>query len=162
MSRLYALGVGFWLASTQVAWFLALQTLATSAALTFALVTAAWLAGSLLGVWLPRAFALPAMAATAAAPYLSLGLLKLYPYDLIWLPAHALLVASAGLYAGLFFSEQRGSPAGLFLWENNGFVLGLAVGTLAAFAGSAWWLPAALGAPLLLLRLGGARRAARG
>ncbi|MEW6279491.1 MAG: hypothetical protein AB1758_12755 [Candidatus Eremiobacterota bacterium] len=153
-ARLYAVAVGIYLACLQVAFFLSLQTLACSTALTFALVTAAWLVGSGAGVWLPARLHRVCLLVSVAAPWTSQVLLESFPYRLEWLPVHAALISASSVYAGVFFQALRSrfrTPGQLFFWENNGFVLGLALATLAAMQWGVDFVRSAPAAGLLLL-----------
>lgn len=153
--RLYALSVGFWLAGLQVTLFLALQARCTATMPSFLAVTAGWLVGSLAGLWLARPRL--GLALGILAPLALRAWLESAPYRPELLPAYTLLVALSALYAGQFFRAERHAfrrPAQLFFWENNGFLLGLAVASLACLrwgdrVGALWPL---FGVALVVLR----------
>lgn len=143
---IYALLVGFWLAGQQVTMFLALQTHCTATVPAFMAATAGWLAGSLVGVWLPPRLARLGLVSGVAGPLLLRAWLAQSPFQPGLLPAFTLVIAVSALYAGQFFRTEQGSfasPGRLFFWENNGFLLGLAAASVAClFYGSrvgGWW-----------------------
>ncbi len=134
MAAVYAFLVGFWLAGLQVGLYMALQVRCTAALPSFLAVTSGWLAGSLVGLWLPRRAAPLALGLAIVAPYLLLGWLERDKFRPDLLPAFTLLVALTGLYAGSFFRSELpafASPGRLFFWENNGFLFGLGAASLA-------------------------------
>lgn len=156
MPELFALLVGIWLAGLQVGMFLALQTWCTATLPSFLAVTAGWLAGSLVGLWLPRRLAWLGIGLGIVAPLVLQAALRACPFQPGLLPVFTLLVVAAGLYSGQFFRSEQGAfarPARLFFWENNGFVLGLGgAGIACLFLGTrvAHWWPLG-GIPILLL-----------
>jgi len=142
----YALTMGLVFAFLQTGYFFQLQLRLTSAYPSFLTITLAWLAGSAAGVWLGARASQAAqggrpvlaeaawLAASLIAYYLVLVLLRAAPYRTSMLPLLALLIAVSGVQAGRFFGANSplfASAGRLFLWENNGFVLGW----IAAFAG---------------------------
>jgi hypothetical protein len=133
-SAAFVFDVGVWLAVLQVALFLSLELLLSSAFLTYVTVVFAWLIGAAAGVWLPRGrWTLVLLAASGAAPYLSLWLLRLAPFNTGLILVHGLLVAITALYAGQLYQQERSSfrqIGTLFFWENNGFIVGLIAAVL--------------------------------
>lgn len=139
----------------QFGWLLALQRGISAAALTYALVLAAWLLGSLVGLWLTgpvRRLVLVGLAAHLGghawllardfAPTATLLLL---------LPAVAL---SALLGGGFFarFLPTTDRPGPLFAAENDGFLLGMLLAVVGyAFLGRWFSLLAPLATAALLL-----------
>ncbi|MBX3232597.1 MAG: hypothetical protein KIT84_16600 [Labilithrix sp.] len=137
MSDLASTMTGVYFASLQVGTLLAVQSVGSAAWPTYAGLTAAWLAGTLVGLWLP----LPRRAAIAAgllAFEAMIALTRLWPWSRALVPVAALSIAIGGLWAGGFFTSaaRRGKDRSVFFDENNGFLLGLVVTTVAfAFAG---------------------------
>ncbi|MEZ4670078.1 MAG: hypothetical protein R3E39_19410 [Anaerolineae bacterium] len=133
--RIYPLLVGVFLGTLQTGLFLQLMFTYSSGFSTYLMMTLCWLVGSALGVsyaarWGVRTgiFLLAAMAA-----YLTcVGLLHLRPFDTRLWPVYAILIVTAGVYPGVFFARlsQTNRVASIFLWENNGFIVGLVAGTV--------------------------------
>ena len=134
-TRFYPLLVGLLLGSLQTGLFLQLMFTFSSGFSTYLMMTLCWLVGSAVGVsyaarWRIRTayFLLIAMLA-----YLCCGLLLHFrPFDTrLWI-IYAGLIVVAGVYPGVFFARMSHTyrVASLFLWENNGFILGLVVGTI--------------------------------
>lgn len=156
MAPLFALLVGFWLAGLQVSMFLLLQAYCTATIPSFLAVTAGWLVGSLVGLWLPPRLAWLGICLGGIAPCGLQAALRSFPFQPGLLPLFAGLVVCAGLYSGQFFRSEQAAfsrPARLFFWENNGFVLGLGGAGLASlFLGTRignWWSLG--GIPILVL-----------
>jgi hypothetical protein len=127
--------VGLLLGLLQTGLFLQLAFTLSSSIGTFLLVTLCWLLGSALGVLyaakLLRAtgiFLWLALAAYAACVFM----LNLAPFDTRLWPFYGLLIVVSGLYPGVFFARMASvyQARVLFLRENNGFILGLVLGTL--------------------------------
>lgn len=133
--RVYPLLVGVLLGALQTGLFLQLMFTFSSGFSTYLMMTLCWLVGSALGVsyaarWFVRTsyFLLMTMLA-----YMACGLLlHLRPFDTqLWL-IYAVLIVLAGVYPGVFFARMSRTyrVASVFLWENNGFILGLVAGTI--------------------------------
>lgn len=148
-SLIYPLVVGILLGLLQTGLFFQLTFTLSSTFGTFLLVTVCWLLGSALGVSITTNWRLPIgafLAATLLAYAACTLLLAIAPFNTTLWPLYAGLIALSGLYPGVFFARM--SPlyraGALFLWENNGFIIGLVCGTLAfMLAGRAalWILP---------------------
>jgi hypothetical protein len=118
---------------------------------TYLLVTLCWLAGSAVGVLyvarLPVKTALFLVLALAAYSVCS-AMLLLAPFDTTLVPLYVVLVTIAGIYPGVFFARAASVyKAGvLFFRENNGFILGLVLGTFLfmLLGRAALWLPPVL------------------
>ena len=148
--------LGLHLGLLQFGHLLALQRGISAAALTYALVLGAWLAGSLLGLWLDR----------HERPLIVIGLLThlaahawLLTHDFIGFGALAFLlpaVAAGALVGGGFFARvlpTRPRTGDILAAENDGFLAGMLVAVLGfAFAGR-WFslLAPAASAALLLM-----------
>jgi len=138
--RRYPFLIGCLFGTLQTGYFLQLSFAFSSAAVTLFGITLCWLVGSGLGLWLAgqsgkRLTFWWRYGALSIGSYLGCGaLLASYPLQGAWLPVYAILVVASGTYAGWFFSAAGASWAGridrLFFWENNGFVLGLALATV--------------------------------
>jgi hypothetical protein len=141
---------GVLLGLEQIGLFFLLQGRVSSSILTYLAVTLAWLAGTAVGLLLPRPERIGAWrAAGLAAYYLVAALAALAPYDLRLLPLYGLLTAVTGAYAGLFFRHRyaaAGDARRLFFVENNGFILGMIGATLGIML---FGLRAAVAAPML-------------
>ena len=131
----YAFVGGLFLAVLQFSFFLLLEWQLSSAWITYASVTIAWMAGFFLGLFLKpgkRGKDEILLALCLGAYYCLWTSLRLMPFDFRPLPVYAACVLCAGLYAGWFFRSsfpRMENARELLLHENNGFVFGL----LAAF-----------------------------
>src|SRR5437773_2180125 len=110
-TRSYFVASGFLFAFLQTGLFFQLQFRLTSAYPSFLAVTLAWLVGSGAGLWLGRkengGGRTAWLAASLAAYYLVLILLRQFPYRIGWLPVYGLLIAVSGAQAGHFFAVNR-------------------------------------------------------
>ena len=133
-NALYMFAVGGWLAVLQVVLFLSLVLLLSSAFLTFVTVTFSWLLGAAAGVWIPRGrWSRALLGASCLAPYVSMALLELAPFQTGLTAIHGLLAGVTALFGGQIYQQERESfrrIGALFFWENNGFVLGLILGVI--------------------------------
>jgi hypothetical protein len=158
----YATTMGALFAALQSGCFFELQFRMTAAYPSYLAVTVGWLVGSVAGLRVGRrqdgrgrsAW----LAASLAAYYLLLLALRALAYRVEWLPLLGLAIVIMGMQAGHFFAANRTllpTASRLFLWENNGFV----IGWIGAFAGQValgeklhWYLPLLLGCGAHLLR----------
>ncbi len=133
--------MGIYLGLLQTGYFFHLEVWLTATYPGFLTVLSAWMAGTVSGLHFSKARVLkPSMMvvllfASLTAYYLSFLLLKLYPYQSGFLPLHGALIFVSGVQGGVFFQTYRNlfpSSSSLFLWENNGFILGW-VGGFAGF-----------------------------
>lgn len=163
----YAVGMGLLFAFLQVGYFWELQFRLTAAYPSFLTVTLSWLVGGIVGLWTGQRsrsrHGAGWMIASLCAFGLVAWLLRKFPYQSGWLPVHGALIAVSGAQAGHFFAVNRGllgSAGRLFLWENNGFVLGWLVGYVGYVKlGSSFPLaaPMVTGLLVLLLKVAGPR-----
>lgn len=149
---------GAWLASLQLGYWLLLEIHVTASYLIYFTMVACWLAGTLIGLRRPAreergwliaaqlAFLGVALALSVSAHLAVAGL--------------ALAGAMAGgIAAGQFFLAQRGRfehCAGLFAWENTGFLVGWIIGIvgwLLAGQRALLGLPLGWSAGMLMLRM---------
>ncbi|MCZ7544333.1 MAG: hypothetical protein M5R40_12735 [Anaerolineae bacterium] len=156
----YPLSVGLLLGLLQTGLFLQLTFLLSSAFGTYLLITLCWLLGSGIGAGFAarsrrntRIFLLLALLAYAACALL----LTASPFNTRLWPLYGALVLAAGVYPGVFFACMASvyKVRTLFLMENNGFILGLALGAVASMVagrGALWALPLALAALIALAR----------
>lgn len=127
-AKLVASVTGLHFAALQVGAFLAVQSVSSSAWSTYAALTAAWLAGTLFGLWStlpPRPTILVGVVAFEGL----VGVTRAAPWS-PWMFAFGVgAVAAGGLWAGGFFARaaRRRATDGVFFHENNGFLLGLVV-----------------------------------
>ncbi|MCA9693779.1 MAG: hypothetical protein KC636_29600, partial [Myxococcales bacterium] len=154
-----AAATGLHLASLQLGYLLTIQMHLSSGYLSYALVTALWMLGCLIGLWvaLPATLAVIAGLASYLVTLVACNLAPFHP-SLLWLAIPAVIVS--GLWAGRFFcvalarDDGEGASARAFAGENTGFVAGL-VGVFLGYAllGRALllWAPLVTGASVLAL-----------
>lgn len=129
-SSLIAALTGFHFAGLQVGSFLALESVSSSAWTTYAALTASWLVGSLVGLWLElpprRTLAIGVVAFEALVLITRLG-----PWSRGLLVMGIIAAGLGGLWAGGFFvrAARVRAAAAVFLHENNGFAAGLVAAT---------------------------------
>src|SRR5713226_1830580 len=146
--------IGALFGSMQTGYFFQLSFAFSSSAITLFSVTLAWIAGVVCGLWIVRRVSLRRwqIGGLSVSSYLVCSaLLAIFPLHDRLLPVYLLAVVVSGSYAGWFFATSADQFSGqtqkLFLWENNGFIVGLAVTTIAyIFAGrpTLWLLPIVL------------------
>ncbi len=133
--RLYPALVGLLLGLLQTGLFFQLTFTLSSTIGTFLLVTLCWLLGSALGVLFlgksrisMTAFLILALAAYAVCVLM----LNAAPFNTRWWLIYALLIIVTGFYPGVFFARMSTVYRArvLFLRENNGFIVGLILGSL--------------------------------
>jgi hypothetical protein len=157
---IYPLLVGLLLGLLQTGLFFQLTFTLSSGFGTYLLVTLCWLIGGALGVYsmarlkiATGVFLLLALVAFGVCG----ALLELMPFNTTIWPVYGLLVGLAGLYPGVFFARMAPLYLArtLFLWENNGFILGLVIGTLLFMVAGrlALWLAPLLVAVVLTLKV---------
>jgi choline-glycine betaine transporter len=140
---LFASLTGLHLAIMQFCYFFVLLINVTSTYITYMTVVIAWMAGTLLGLWL-RINAGLALLAGVVGFYAVYLLVINDPLSPTVLPISAIGVAVTGLWAGRFFVVMLplfGRSDRLFFHENNGFMLGI-IGVFIGFT--------LLGKPFLL------------
>lgn len=145
----YPTVVGLLLGIFQTGLFFQLSFALSSSFRTFLMVTVCWLVGSAIGLALaPRTqFALNGFILVAIGMYFAcVLLLNAAPFKTTLWPVYALLIGVTGLYPGVFFARLGAYyPArALFFRENNGFILGMVVGTIAFLLlgrGALWVMP---------------------
>jgi len=132
---IYPIVVGLLLGTLQTGLYFQLTFTLSSGFGTYLMVTLCWLLGSMIGVlWLARQrISTLAVLLLAACAYVFCSLLLLFmPFNTTLVPLYAGLIALVGLYPGVFFARTspRYPVSVLFFRENNGFIVGLALGTL--------------------------------
>lgn len=155
----YPMLVGLLLGTLQTGLFFQLSFTLSSSYGTFLMITVCWLIGSALGVSLEQKlpFPLRGLIAVALLAYFTCGALVLAaPFDTRLWPLYAALIVLTGLYPGVFFARmgQIYAARALFFQENNGFIVGLAGGTLAFLLlgrGVLWIVPTVIAAILMAL-----------
>lgn len=149
--------VGILLGLLQTGLFFQLTFTLSSSFRTFLMITVSWLLGSVLGVRLAKrtklhlnGYALLGL----LAYFVCVGLLGLSPFNTQLWPVYAGLILLTGLYPGVFFVRlsQYYTARQLFLSENNGFIIGLAGGTVLflLWGRSALWVLPVLVAVLVM------------
>lgn len=131
----YPLLVGVLLGLLQTGLFFQMTFTLSSSFGTFLLVTLCWLLGSALGVTQQTrlGYATGLFLILALLAYSICGaLLLILPFDTTLWPLYGGLVLLMGLYPGVFFARMSAYyPARTLLTrENNGFIIGLVMGTL--------------------------------
>jgi hypothetical protein len=115
---------------------------------TYLMVTLCWLAGSVVGVLVAARLPVKTgffLVMALAAYGITSAMLLILPFNTTLVPVYAVLVTAAGVYPGVFFARAASvyTAGVLFFRENNGFILGLALGTLLfmVLGRTALWLP---------------------
>lgn len=153
----YPVLVGMLLGLMQTGLFLQLSFTLSSSFGTFLMVTLAWLIGSAIGAYAlshksPKLFLVVSLAGYGGVNLL----LMLLPFRTGWWLLYALAVVLIGLYPGVFFGRMgRYYPARqLFFRENNGFIIGIVIGTLLFMLygrNVLWGIPMVLATLLLVI-----------
>lgn len=158
----YPVLVGTLLGMLQTGLFFQLAFTLSSSFRTYLMVTICWLVGSAIGIQLARLLPLRQahvrgiLLAGMAAYFGCALLLDAAPFDTKLWPMYALLVMVNGLYPGVFFARMGRvyTARALFFRENNGFIIGLVVGTVLFMLlgrGILWLAPTLLAGLLLAL-----------
>lgn len=153
---IFLMTVGVLLGLIQLGLFLQLSFMLSSSYGTYLMVTLAWLLGSAIGVTKLMHLPLKLLFVVMISGYLIINVLvTLLPAQTGLWPVYAVIISLMGLYPGAFFGQMgRYYPARiLFFHENNGFILGMASGTLlfALYGHSIIWGIATTISILLLL-----------
>lgn len=134
-SRFYPFVVGGLLGVLQTGLFFQLSFTLSSGFGTYLMVTLSWLFGGLLGISIisyTRLNILQVMVLSLLAYGTCAVLLLAFPFNTALWWVYSLLVVGVGVFPGVFF--VRSAPyyltQRLFLWENNGFTLGMVGGTV--------------------------------
>jgi hypothetical protein len=158
MRRYYPALVGLLLGLLQTGLYFQLSFTLSSSIRTFLLVTVCWLVGSAIGTAVAKRVqvGLGAFILLALAGYFAcVLLLAAAPFQTQLWPVYASLIMLTGLYPGVFFVRMGMfyKARDLFFRENNGFIIGLAAGTLLyLLVGRAalWILPTVLALVLMI------------
>jgi hypothetical protein len=133
--QIYPSLVGLLLGLLQTGLFFQLAFTLSSSIGTFLLVTLCWLLGSAVGViylakrrWPTGLYLLVALLAYAAC----VVMLNAAPFNTRWWLVYGLMIVLTGFYPGVFFARMSVvyRARTLFLRENNGFIVGLVLGSL--------------------------------
>lgn len=136
----YVTSMGLFFAILQTSYFFELEIWLTAAYPSFLTIMLGWLLGNVLGLAAgrrlnggrsPFAILSISLLVSLMAYYLSIFVLKAYPYELNYLPLYAIMIMVSGAQAGHFFSVNRSifhSSSTLFFLENNGFIAGWIAG----------------------------------
>lgn len=135
---IYPAVIGILLGLLQTGLFFQLSFTLSSSFRTYLMITVCWLIGSAIGVQLTRQFGfervqmIGLLLAALGAYFGCILLLRAAPFNSQWWFIYALLVIVMGLYPGAFFVRlgKVYTARLLFFWENNGFIVGIVVGTL--------------------------------
>lgn len=153
LRAIYPALVGLLLGTLQTGLYFQLSFTLSSGFGTYLMVTLCWLMGSMIGaLWVARQrISTKVVLLLAASAYGLCSLLLLVrPFNTALVPVYAVLIVLVGVYPGVFFGRTSAHYRAdvLFFRENNGFIVGLALGTLLfmGFGRPALWLP-----PLLLI-----------
>lgn len=161
LSSANTLLTGVYFGTLQWSAFFLLQSSLASTAIVYLLATAAWMAGSLVGLALPgRSREAGWLAASIACHGVLHLLATTHPFEMNWLPALLLCIAGMGGYAGRFFrfralAGATGGSDRLFFLENTGFIggMGLTLVLLCGIGDSTLLLAPAAGAALCAVTL---------
>lgn len=131
----YPVLVGIMLGLLQTGLFFQMTFTLSSSFGTFLLVTLCWLLGSAVGVTQYRhlRYGTNVFLMLALLAYSLCGvLLLILPFDTAIWPLYGGLVVLMGLYPGIFFARMSTffSARALLTRENNGFIIGLIMGTV--------------------------------
>jgi hypothetical protein len=131
----FPLLVGLLLGLIQTGFLFQLMFTLSSGFSTYLMMTLCWLIGSVIGaLWFSKTAApLPGFLALMLSAYGLCGiLLHIAPFQTHYWPLYAGLIIVAGIYPGVFFARMNSRYLAhqLFFFENNGFIAGLAVGTI--------------------------------
>ncbi len=151
-----AFTAGLYFALAQLGYFRQLEFDWSSTYVAYFSTVGLWLVGSLIGLCLTRRdLELPLLALGLAAYHGTWLTISTHPFDSRFLPLYWLAIATTALYTGYFFRHARAafaSPRLLFFHENNGFLVGYALGgTVLLLYGHTEALLLPLGAALLHL-----------
>ncbi len=152
----YCFVSGLHFALLQFGYIYLLQIHITSTYLTFAMVTLAWMAGVLAGLWWQKGDAHTGLGLGLLSYFIVHLLTQLYPFSTATLYPAAFFILTSGFWAGRFFpfmGQRLPRMDLIFFHENNGFLLGI----ILCFAGiTLWgrgaliWLPTVTGTALAL------------
>ena len=122
---------GLLFSALQYFYFLGLESGLAATVTIYMTVVFSWLFGAWLSLNLTRAELKPVHVLASVAAYLATlwGVFQ-FPFDGRLLPLYAVAIGISGFVVGVFFRSfarhfQRSKS--LFLWENNGFILGFIV-----------------------------------
>jgi hypothetical protein len=131
----YPLVTGVFLGILQTGLFFQLTFTFSSGFGTYLLITLCWLFGSVIGVTFIASTRVPTLflLLSSLAGYGLCSLIPVFfPFEtsLWWL--YAVMIVGVGVFPGVFFARtaDQYKASQLFLWENNGFVTGMAGGIL--------------------------------
>jgi hypothetical protein len=132
---LYPSVVGLLLGLLQTGLYFQLSFTLSSSIRTFLMVTVCWLLGSVVGIHLARQTRLPLngfILVTIAAYFACVLLLGAAPFNTRLWPVYAVFIVLTGIYPGVFFARMSAVYRAriLFFRENNGFIVGLVLGSL--------------------------------
>jgi hypothetical protein len=156
---IYPSVVGLLLGLLQTGLFFQLTFTLSSSFGTFLMVTLCWLLGSAVGVsYIARlSYDLRIFLILALIAYFACAaLLGLMPFNTNLWPLYAVFIVLSGVYPGVFFarSSRQYRISDLFFRENNGFILGLVLGTFAFMLlgrVSLWVLPLLIAACIFVM-----------
>ncbi len=150
LRAIYPMLVGLLLGTLQTGLYFQLTFTLSSGFGTYLMVTLCWLTGSMIGVlWLARQH-IPTLAVLLLASCAAYGvcclLLLIMPFNTALVPLYAVLILLVGLYPGVFFARSAAlyQVGVLFFRENNGFIVGLALGSILYMLvgrSALWFLP---------------------
>ncbi len=149
-NALSAFLTGWLFSNLQFSFLMLLQINVSSAYRTYMLITLAWMAGTIAGLWIPRLTMRVGIVLGLTGYYVAAFLLAKLPFSPVTIPIAVLCVALAGLWAGRFFVvmfHRFKSADRIFFHENNGFILG----GITLFIGfTLWGRPFLMAMPLIL------------
>jgi hypothetical protein len=121
------------------------------------MITVCWLLGSVIGIRIAKrvnASLIGFVLVTLAAYFGCVLLLRAAPFDTQLWPIYAALIVLSGIYPGVFFARlgEFYTARSLFLRENNGFIVGLVMGSLMfmVYGRASLWIAPLLAAAVVI------------
>ena len=155
----YAFLTGLYFSTLQFCYLILLQINISSAYLTYMVITASWLTGSIIGLWVDKLDRNVGVGLGLFCYYSVYALVSYMPFSSFTLVLSALGSCITGLWAGRFFIfilHQYKQVDRIFFHENNGFWVGIVAFFLGfTLLGRQYvlWAPLTLAGLLLLKHL---------
>lgn len=155
----YAFLTGLYFSTLQFCYLILLQINISSAYLTYMIITASWLVGSIIGLWLKNLDKNIGVGLGLFCYYSVYALVSNLPFSNLTITIAAVGSCITGLWAGRFFTFillQYKQVDHIFFHENNGFWVGIImffVGFTLLGRSFVFWAPMTLAGLLLLKHL---------
>lgn len=135
MNRTLSFLAGIYFAIVQYAYYFLLEAYLSSSAMSFFIALVFWLIGFLIGLNIKKTNRLiPLISLSAVAYYCGFLVNQIYPFNKNILFLISILIVISGISPGYFFVACKNNFAHikqLFIYENNGFIVGLFFSLLA-------------------------------